>query len=140
MQHDLVIKTGWQAYKDGEMEPSELNTMDPTARSPVLFDKTVMQFRLGADALRFLYLFVHQYLKPKYGDGAKEFPVRKYDIGTDFAADLVDPMGRKHVHKGESWLLVDSDRFPEVEEYLERLFGENPEYDRSGIVSDLRVA
>jgi len=86
-------------------------------------DKTIMRFETLVNTLKFAFPFVHNYLIPNYGkEKAKEFPMKKSGPWRDNDSPLLESMNiRTPDPNQETWLIITTDRYSEVQEYINNL-------------------
>jgi hypothetical protein len=98
----------------------ELNRKD-SFETDKFKDKRVMKFRGIKDAVNFAGGFVFNYLIPKYGEEeAKKFPMAKSEPLQILEIDKLLGLTPEDPNK-EVWLVIASERYHEVQEYMNSL-------------------
>ncbi len=118
MEGLLEVISADELYKRGNVSSEEI------ASDFMFMDKTVMRFRNFESAVSFGRGFVMDYLIPKYGiEEAIKFPIIQSEPERVLeSADMIaEYLGLTQERSKEMWLLIPSDRYNEVQTYLDTL-------------------
>lgn len=114
MEGLVEVITSKELYDKGEIDLEEL-------RSFMFQKKTVMRFRDLKSSLKFGVYFVHNYLIPKYGKKEMpEFPMAKSGPARSDAFEQALGLKEPNMNQ-ETWLVIPTDRYHEIQEYTDSL-------------------
>ena len=114
MVKPLEIVTSEELFKRGEFSKHEFE-------HPHFKGKVIMRFDSYINAAKFGLALYQDYLIPKYGvEDGKKFPIAKSGPLRDFMDELDEITGiKKPSPENETWLVIPSDRFEEIRQYIE---------------------